>query len=443
MLLGFEGGLASNPSGSTPLSTVSLGDGSQRRRSLGEMDEEAQLQELGWSSATLVNFVENASTSLHWVGLDGTILWANREELSTLGYTADEYIGHSIVEFHVDKVRIHDILRRLLAGETLRDVPAQMIHKDGSIVQVRMDSSACFDETGAFSHTRCFTHNMTPGRLEASERQKFAAYTKASDSMALARRLQGVNGRLQREIDMNETLLHQMLPPKVAADLSAGRTVPFEAFDHVTLFFSDVQGFTHIAASVAPGEVINLLNVLYSVMDYCVSLFPIYKVETIGDCYMVVGGLPEPSSAHTEAIADFALLARCAVSQLVQSPVPGDEPLHLRMGIHSGPVVAGVVGSLMPRYCLFGDTVNTASRMESTGQAGQIQCSGPTGDDLRASGLYVLEERGPVDVKGKGCMTTCWLVAGTEANIFASAGFLDGALARAQELAECVARKPS
>jgi len=214
MLLGLEGGLVSNPSGSTPLSTVSLGDGSQRRRSLGEMDEEAQLQELGWSPATLVNFVENASTSLHWVGLDGTILWANREELSTLGYTADEYIGHSIVDFHGDKVRIHDILRRLLAGETLRDIPAQMIHKDGSIVQVRMDSSACFDETGAFSHTRCFTHNMTPGRLEASERQKLAAYTKASDSLALARRLQGVNERLRREADMNEALLHQMLPPK-------------------------------------------------------------------------------------------------------------------------------------------------------------------------------------------------------------------------------------
>mmetsp|Transcript_121043 Transcript_121043/g.386597 ORF Transcript_121043/g.386597 Transcript_121043/m.386597 type:complete len:435 (+) Transcript_121043:73-1377(+) len=401
-----------------------------RQRSLGEMHEKAQFQELGWSPAKLFDFIENSS---NWVAQDGTILWANADELSTLGYTADEYIGKSIVDFHADTHIVHEILRRLTAGEILRDIPAQMIHKDGSIVHVRIDCSACFDEAGAFSHTRCFNRNVTAGGLEASERQKLDAHSLASASLELAR----------REVDMKEALLHQMLPPKVAADLSAGRTVPFEAFDHVTLFFSDVQGFTHIAASVAPGEVINLLNVLYSVMDYCVSLFPIYKVETIGDCYMVVGGLPEPSSAHTEAIADFALLARCAVSQLVQSPVPGDEPLHLRMGIHSGPVVAGVVGSLMPRYCLFGDTVNTASRMESSGEAGGIQCSGPTADALHGSGLYVLEERGPIDVMGKGCMTTYWLVGGTEANNFASAGFLDGTFAQARALAECLPLQPS
>jgi len=220
--------------------------------------------------------------------------------------------------------------------------------------------------------------------------------------------------------------------------LSAGRSVPSEAFDHVTIFFSDIEGFTSISASAQPIEIVSLLNMLYTVMDYCASLFPIYKVETIGDSYMVVGGLPERAEDHTEAVADFALLVR----RILHS-VQGMPDIRLRMGINSGPVVAGVVGHLMPRYCLFGDAVNTASRMESTGEAGRIQCSSGVATKLRSSGRYSMEARGPVQIKGKGYMNTEWLVAANESNPCSSTCFVGRALSGAQALADIVQSQPS
>lgn len=206
---------------------------------------------------------------------------------------------------------------------------------------------------------------------------------------------------------MNNALVHQMLPQKVADKILSGEPVPPEQFDDVTVFFSDVKGFTYICANVPPLAVVNMLNDLYTVMDYCCSLFHLYKVETIGDAYMVVGGLPRRTDHHAQHVADFALLVQAAVG-MVKSPLDGS-PLVIRMGIHSGPVLAGVVGNLMPRYCLFGDTVNTASRMESNGEEGRIHCSEQVAKLLKLSNCYEITKRGDIDVKGKGIMTTYWL----------------------------------
>ncbi|XP_066255406.1 uncharacterized protein [Euwallacea similis] len=214
---------------------------------------------------------------------------------------------------------------------------------------------------------------------------------------------------LKREKKKSDSLLFQMLPPSVAIQLKQTRQVPAEYYASVTVYFSDIVGFTEIAAISTPLEVVTFLNKIYKQFDARIECYDVYKVETIGDSYMVASGLPvKNGNKHVSEIASMAL-DLLAGSKHFKIPHRKSEKLQIRSGAHTGPVVAGIVGSKMPRYCLFGDTVNTASRMESTGLASKIHISLEMKKALDAIGGYKIEERGLVEVKGKGLMQTFWL----------------------------------
>ncbi|ESO89768.1 hypothetical protein LOTGIDRAFT_206798 [Lottia gigantea] len=207
-----------------------------------------------------------------------------------------------------------------------------------------------------------------------------------------------------------ENLLYLMLPKSVAGQLIRGETVAAETFEQVTIYFSDICGFTALSAESTPMQVVNLLNDLYTAFDSIIEHFDVYKVETIGDAYMVVSGLPvRNGNLHAREIARMSLALLKAVLSFRIKHRP-NEQLKLRIGIHTGPVVTGVVGLKMPRYCLFGDTVNTASRMESNGLPLKIHVSSITKSILDTFGCFHLELRGEVDMKGKGSQITYWLI---------------------------------
>ncbi|KAJ8034762.1 Guanylate cyclase soluble subunit beta-2 [Holothuria leucospilota] len=183
---------------------------------------------------------------------------------------------------------------------------------------------------------------------------------------------------LMRELEIEkaktDSLLYSMLPKQVANLLREGKTVHAGEYNEVTILFSDVVKFTDICSRCKPLQIVHLLNEMYTKFDKLTTVHDVYKVETIGDAYMVVGGIPVPTELHATNICKFALDQIEAVAD-VKTPNCSDESIKIRVGIHSGPVVAGVVGLKMPRYCLFGDTVNTASRMESHGVQGRIHLS--------------------------------------------------------------------
>ncbi|KAK2145999.1 hypothetical protein LSH36_640g01075 [Paralvinella palmiformis] len=206
-----------------------------------------------------------------------------------------------------------------------------------------------------------------------------------------------------------EHLLYQILPPSVARRLSKGQTVEPEHFSSATILFSDIVCFTSLCAASTPIQVVNLLNDLYTKFDSVIDSLDVYKVETIGDSYMCISGVPiRNGDRHAANIADMAFHFMDIVRSFTIRHMP-HKKLELRAGIHTGAVVAGVIGIKMPRYCLFGDTVNTASRMESNSLPMCIQISEETHKLLEDIDCYRFKLRGRIQIKGKGEMVTYFL----------------------------------
>ncbi len=227
-------------------------------------------------------------------------------------------------------------------------------------------------------------------------------------------------GRLQQEIQQrarielalrlaqaqSERLLLNILPQNIAEKLKNNQNNIAENFESATVLFADIVNFTPIAAKISPWELVSLLNQIFSQFDELIEKYGLEKIKTIGDAYMVAGGLPLPRADHLDAIADLALDMQAVITNFKTDL---GEPFQLRIGIHTGPVVAGVIGKKKFSYDLWGDTVNIAARMESQGIPQLIQVTATIYEQLKDK--YIFEERGVIPIKGKGYMTTYWLKA--------------------------------
>ncbi len=213
-------------------------------------------------------------------------------------------------------------------------------------------------------------------------------------------------GLLDLEREKSERLLLNVLPAEIAPILKEGQPTIADQFKAATILFADVVGFTPLSTMLSPSEMVELLNEIFSHFDSLVEKYNLEKIRTIGDNYMVAAGVPRPREDHLPAIADLALDILDYVNHRISIQ---ERALTFRIGINTGPVIAGVIGRRKFHYDLWGDTVNTASRMESHGLPGKIQITRAVYEALQDR--YICEPRGTIVVKGKGEMET-WFLTG-------------------------------
>jgi class 3 adenylate cyclase len=248
-----------------------------------------------------------------------------------------------------------------------------------------------------------FTARLVSGAI--SDLALLAAVLLLGEAIRGRRALDAEHRLLLAERERSERLLLNVLPAPIADRLKRGEEVIADGFPEVTVLFADLVDYTRRSQDTTPERVVRVLDELFTALDRLAERHGLEKIKTIGDAYMAVGGLPQPRPDHAEAVAEMALAVREEVARHLD---PGGRALEVRIGIDTGPVVAGVIGRRKFSYDLWGDTVNTASRMETTGIPGCIQVTDRAYRRLRDR--YRFERRGPVEIKGKGELVTWFLV---------------------------------
>lgn len=211
---------------------------------------------------------------------------------------------------------------------------------------------------------------------------------------------------LAAERERSESLLLNILPEQIAETLKTEKGTIAENYPSASILFADLVGFTPMSARMTPSEMIELLNTIYSHFDGLAEKYGVEKIRTIGDNYMAASGVPAPRPDHAQALAQMALDMLEFAKTI---PQQNGESINFRIGINSGPLVAGVIGRKKFHYDVWGDTVNVASRMESHGLAGKIQITKHTSELIQDE--FICDKRGTLDIKGKGKMDT-WLLVG-------------------------------
>lgn len=329
------------------------------------------------------SIVENALEGIFQSTPEGRYLSVNPALASIYGYSSPEELMASIKDIkkqlYVDPKRREEFVTFMEKNNTVSAFESMVYCKDGSVIWISETARAVKDATGKTLYYEGIVSNITDRKI-AQEAVKF-------------------------QQAQTEELLLSILPQPIAARLRSGEFPIADFFEDASVLFADLVGFTQLSAQKTPGDLVKLLNQIFSEFDRLAEKHHLEKIKTIGDAYMVVGGLPIPSSDAPKAIAQMALDMQQA---LVEFNHTNSESFQLRIGIHIGPVVAGVIGKSKFIYDLWGDTVNIASRMESNGLPGKIQVSSFT--QKRLNEQFQFQERGKILVKGKGEMLTYWLV---------------------------------
>lgn len=330
------------------------------------------------------SIVENATEGIFQATPEGRYITANPALARILGYSSPEVLMNEITnigkQLYVEPMRRDDLVALMNREDTLSDFESQVHRKDGSVIWISENIRTVRDATGKL------------------------LYYEGSVTDITERKQSEVALRLARK--RAELLLLNILPQPIAERLKRGQRTLAESFEDVTVLFADLVDFTKFSAQTSPTELVELLNVIFSKFDRLAEQHRIEKIKTIGDAYMVVAGLPTARPDTAGAIAQMALDMQDSIAQL---NIELGKSFRLRIGIHSGPVVAGVIGIRKFSYDLWGDTVNIASRMESQGLPGSIQVSATTYERLRDR--YLFEERTPIQIKGKGEMITYLLIS--------------------------------
>jgi len=285
----------------------------------------------------------------------------------------------------------YEVLRQMKSDSALRDVPVIVIS-----AQDELESVVRGIELGAEDYLhKSFDPVLLKARIDACLEKK-----------RLRDQEQAFLHELKLEREKSERLLLNILPGLVAERLKQTQDIIADSFEDVSVMFVDIVDFTPLSTSMPPAALVKMLNAVFSSFDALVDRYALEKIKTSGDAYIVVGGLPLSRNDHLEAIACMALDVLASASQFSRSD---GEPFQLRMGLHTGPVVAGVIGTKKFSYDLWGDTVNIASRMESQGLPGAIQVTQDVYERLRDRYLFL--PRGEISVKGKGTMQTYLLTS--------------------------------
>ncbi|MCS6794271.1 MAG: PAS domain S-box protein [Oscillatoriaceae bacterium SKW80] len=325
---------------------------------------------------------ENALDGIFQIAPDGKFISANPALARIYGYDTPEDLMKNVTDisrFYVNPKRREEFLAAMNAGESVSNFESQIYRKDGSPIWISENGHAVRDQTGALLYYQGTVEDITQRKV--------------------------IEEALRYQQQQTERLLLNILPEVIAERLKLHEAIIADSFPEVTVLFADIVEFTAFSANISPTKLVYFLNKIFSAFDLLTEIHGLEKIKTIGDAYMVVGGLPTPRKNHAEAIANMALDMQREIARFNKLH---HQTLSMRIGIHTGPVVAGVIGLKKFIYDLWGDTVNIASRMESHSLPGYIQVTAATYQLLKHK--YLFQKRGAIKIKGKGKMQTYFLL---------------------------------